>query len=41
MKTMLFAFLAMVVIAVGADVAFDLIGFSTQDATSGAAVRTR
>ncbi len=41
MKTMLLAFLAMFVIAVVADVAFDLIGFSTQDATSGAAVRTR
>lgn len=41
MKTMLFAFLAMALIAVVADVAFDLIGFSTLDATSGAAVRTR
>ena len=39
MRTMLIAFLAMAVIAIGADVLLDLIGFSTQAVTSGPAVR--
>ena len=39
MKTMLFAFAAIAVIAVGADVALDQIGFSSQERTSGPAVR--
>ncbi len=40
MRTMLIAFLAMVVIAVGADILLDLIGYSTQATTSGPAVRS-
>ena len=40
MRTMLIAFLALVVIAVGADVLLDLIGYSTQAVTSGPAVRS-
>ncbi len=39
MKAMLVAFVAIAVITVGADVALDALGFSTQDATSGPAVR--
>ncbi len=39
MKTILIAFLAMAVIAVGADVLLDFIGYSTQAMTSGPAVR--
>ena len=39
MKAMLIAFAAIAAIAVGADIAFDLLGFSTQEATSGPAVR--
>ena len=40
MRTMLIAFLAMVLIAVGADILLDLIGYSTQAITSGPAVRS-
>ena len=40
MRAMLIAFLALVVIAVGADVLLDLIGYSTQAVTSGPAVRS-
>ena len=40
MKTMLIAFLAMAVIAIGADILLDLAGFSTQAVTSGPAVRS-
>ncbi len=40
MKAMLIAFLAIVVIAVGADVALDYIGFSTREITSGPSVRS-
>ncbi|MDE0335074.1 MAG: hypothetical protein OXI64_08955 [Defluviicoccus sp.] len=40
MKTMLIAFLAMAVIAIGADILLDFIGFSTQALTSGPAVRS-
>lgn len=40
MKAMLLAFLAIAVIAVGADVVLDNSGFSTREATSGAAVRS-
>ena len=40
MRAMLLAFLAMAVIAVGADILLDLIGFSTQAVTSGPAVRS-
>lgn len=39
MKPMLLAFLAIVVISVGADIALDRIGFSTQEQTAGDAVR--
>lgn len=40
MRTMLIAFVAMAVIAVGADILLDLIGYSTQTMTSGPAVRS-
>lgn len=39
MKAMLIAFLAIAVISVGADIALDHLGFSTQETTSGPAVR--
>jgi len=39
MKSMLVAFAVIVLIAVGADIALDLLGFSTQAITSGPAVR--
>lgn len=39
MKMMLTAFAAIVVIAIGADLALDRIGFSTSDRTAGEAVR--
>lgn len=39
MKAMLLAFLAIIVIAVGANLTLDKIGFSSQDKTSGSAVR--
>lgn len=39
MKVMLLAFAAMIVIAVGADMALDQAGFSAADQTSGNAVR--
>ena len=40
MRAMLIAFLAIVVIAVGADILLDFIGYSTQAVTSGPAVRS-
>lgn len=40
MKAMLLAFLAIAVIAVGADVVLDNSGFSTRETTSGPAVRS-
>jgi len=39
MKSMLLAFAAIAVIAVGADVVLDQIGFSSQERMSGPAVR--
>ncbi|SEO45048.1 hypothetical protein SAMN04490248_105129 [Salinihabitans flavidus] len=39
MKSMIFAFLAVAVIAVAADFGLDYAGFSSQDATSGPSVR--
>ncbi len=39
MKTMIIAFVAVFVIAVGADYALEFSGFSTEDRTSGDAVR--
>ncbi len=39
MKTMIVAFIAVFVIAIGADYALDFSGFSTEDRTSGDAVR--
>jgi len=39
MKAMLIAFLAIVVISVGADIALDYLGFSTQETTAGPSVR--
>lgn len=39
MKAMFLAFLATAVIAVGADVALESAGFSTQEITSGPSVR--
>ena len=39
MKTMLLAFVAMAVIAVGADFALDEMGFSAQEQGTGGAVR--
>ncbi len=39
MKAMLVAFLAIAVISVGADIALDYVGFSTQETTSGPSVR--
>ena len=39
MKTMIVAFVAVFVIAIGADFALDNIGFSTEEQTSGDAVR--
>ena len=40
MKTMLIAFVAIAVIAIGADILLDFIGFSTEAMTSGPAVRS-
>ena len=40
MRTMLIAFLAMAVVAIGADILLDFIGYSTQAVTSGPAVRS-
>lgn len=39
MKSMFLAFVAIAAIAVAADVGLDYAGFSTQDVTSGPAVR--
>lgn len=39
MKTMLLAFVACAVIAVGADIVLEGMGFSAQEARSGTAVR--
>jgi hypothetical protein len=39
MKTMLVAFVSIAVIAVGSNLILGAIGFSSQDRTSGAAVR--
>lgn len=39
MKTMLVAFVAIALIAVGSNMILGVIGFSSQDRTSGAAVR--
>lgn len=39
MKTVILAFAAIVVIAVGADLVLDQTGFSTGDVTTGSAVR--
>lgn len=39
MKSMLIAFIAIIVIAIGADVVLDTIGFSAEDRTTGDAVR--
>ncbi len=40
MRAMLIAFVAMAAIAAGADLILDHIGYSTREATSGAAVRS-
>ena len=39
MKAMLIAFAAIIVIAIGANVALDNVGFSSEERTAGSAVR--
>ena len=39
MKTMIVAFVAMFILAVGADMALEYAGYSTEEQTTGAAVR--